>query len=244
MRYSVLKSLLFLLILCGPSSRAAAQVVYNVATDFALSSNPNGVWSYGTTGSSLTGPLTLFTSSTTAFTATPGVHAWTGTEPMFGEFYPAVAKNTTGTNLVSGGGFVPLSPGQFFMTPGPSGAYSVSRFISPSAGLFTLAALFQGRDTRGTSTDVHILHNGVSIFDGIVTGFDTPSNQSFSTQLTLSVGDRLDFAVGFGPNMTFFQDSTALAATIAGVPEPGSLALMGLPTAAWWMRRRRPVHVA
>lgn len=236
---SSLQGLLLLFVVCGTSSRAAAQVVYNVATDFSLSSNPNGVWSYGTTGTTLTGPLTLFTSSTTAFIDNPNFSAWVGTETAFGNFYPAVAKNTAATNQVGGGGFVPLLPGQLFITPGPSGAYGVSRFTAPAAGLFTLAALFQGRDTRGTSTDVHILHNGVSIFDGIVTGFDTPSNQSFSTQLTLSVGDRLDFAVGFGPNMTFFQDSTALAATLTPVPEPASLALIVLPAAAWFVRRRR-----
>lgn len=235
---SLHKGWLVLLIVFGTGSRAAAQPAYSVAADFSLAGNPNGVWSYGTTGTTLTGPLTLFTNTETAFSGNTNVRGWVGTESA-GINYPVVAKNFAATGQVVGGGFVPLNAEQLFMHPAPSGAYSVSRFTTPMAGTYQLDALFQGRDTRGTTTDVHILRNGVSFFDAIVNGFDTASNQPFSGQLSLLAGDTLDFAVGYGPNMTYFEDSTALAATITAVPEPGSLALLSLPAAAWWVRRRR-----
>ena len=46
--------------------------------------------------------------------------------------------------------------------------------------------------------------------------------------VTLSEGDQLDFAVGFGSNGTYFGDSTRLMGTITSVPEPASLALVAL----------------
>lgn len=51
---------------------------------------------------------------------------------------------------------------------------------------------------------------------------------SFSLTGALAAGDRLDFVVGFGPDMDFGFDSTGFNADIsfrssAAVPEPGSL---------------------
>src|SRR5262249_50935161 len=115
------------------------------------------------TGTTLTGPLTLFTNTEMAFNGNTNVRGWVGTESA-GVNYPLVAKNFAATGQVVGGGFVPLNPGQLFTHPAPSGAYSVSRFTTPSAELYSLDVLFQGRDTRGTTTDVHILLNGLFHF--------------------------------------------------------------------------------
>lgn len=38
----------------------AVAAVYDATADFSLSGNPNGVWSYGTTGTSLLGSFNLF----------------------------------------------------------------------------------------------------------------------------------------------------------------------------------------
>ena len=57
-----LEGLLFLVLMFG-DSLASAGTVYNAAGDFSIASNPNGVWSYGTTGTTLTGPLALFTTT-------------------------------------------------------------------------------------------------------------------------------------------------------------------------------------
>ena len=68
----------------------------------------------------------------------------------------------------------------------------------------------------------------VQIF-GLIVGF----------LVTLSGGDQLDFAVGFGGN-GFIGDSTLLLGTITSVPEPASLALVALGFLAG-LRLRRTV---
>jgi hypothetical protein len=222
---STMSVLIFLL---AAAPLATAGTVYDAAADFSLSSNPNGVWSYGASGSTLGSAVTLFTSSTTAWAGTPGISVWQGTEPAFNTLYPLVGKNTTNQTVTTGGGFVPLLAGQLFQHPAPSGAYSVVRFTAPSDGSYALNATFEGRDVRGTTTDVHVLVDNVSIFDGNVNGFGSSSDQAFSGGVMLHKGDTIDFAVGFGSNHTFFSDSTALAATISSaVPEPSSVVLFG-----------------
>jgi hypothetical protein len=72
----------------------------------------------------------------------------------------------------------------------------VIRFTAPDAGTFVLATSFTGIDFAGpTTTDVHVLLNGSSIFDGNVDGFGPGSGPSFTTTLTLHAGDTVDFAV-------------------------------------------------
>ncbi len=71
--------------------------------------------------------------------------------------------------------------------------------------------------------------DGSSIFDGTVTGYGSGAGPSFSTTAALGTGGYLDFAVGYGANQTFWDDSTGLSAQITMVPEPSiiMLALMG-----------------
>ena len=104
-------------------------------------------------------------------------------------------------------------PGQAGFHPGPNGEYSVFRFTAPGSGPYRLEAAFFGIDEAGTSTDVHVLWNDFPIFDGVVMGFGTNSGPHFNTNLVLQVGERIDFAVGFG-NGSFFNDSTALDARL------------------------------
>ncbi len=220
-------------------SLSCAAMIYDLAADFSLVGNPNGVWSYGTTGTTLNGALTPFNFSSSSFGGHTNIHAWAGTETAFGFNYPFVAKNTAGTTQIVGGGFVSVLAGQIISSPSPTGAYSVSRFTAPATGLYQLDAVFQGRDTRGATTDVHVLLNGFSLFSGSVNGFDTPSNQSYSGLHSLMAGDRLDFSVGYGPNQTFNSDSTAIAATVSAVPEPSALALVAASFSVLSWRRRR-----
>ncbi|MBA7481861.1 Tol-Pal system protein TolB [subsurface metagenome] len=95
-------------------------------------------------------------------------------------------------------------------------------FSVPLCETFDIDAMFTGIDHGGTSpflgttTDVHVLHNGISLFDGEVIGYGDTS--SFSTTVSVGMGDIIDFTVGYGSNQTHTCDSTALSATIT--PEP------------------------
>jgi len=148
---------------------------------------------------------------------------------------PWVLGNPTGTTQNCGTGQDPTN--LLDMHPGVNGQYSVVRFTAPTAGLYSLSGFFQGIDPAPTTSDVHVLVNGVAIFNGNISTFGVQNN--FSASPNLNVGDHVDFEVGFGtggaPN-----DSTGLSATLTtGVPEPGTLALLGMGAALIaWSRKR------
>jgi len=128
--------------------------VYDVAADFSTNSNPNGVWSYGYS-TTLAGPVTLHNERgnlagldywrTDIWLGVPGVY--------FNPGHSTVTNNT----LV-------LGPRQLSFHPGPNGEFCLIRFTAPTNGQYQVSGVFTGVDTDGTTTDVHILVNGV-IFD-------------------------------------------------------------------------------
>ena len=138
-----------------------------------------------------------------------------------------------------------MLPGQLAFHPGPQDEYGVIRFTAPTAGTFLLSSSFTGLDFAGpTSSDVHVLLDGSVIFNGFVNGFGAGSGPSFASRLTLAAGDTVDFAVGYGSNGTYFNDSTGLTATLSSVPEPSSLVLAvvgGMTLAGYAGCRRRTV---
>jgi hypothetical protein len=190
-----------------------AASAYDAAADFSIGSNPNGVWSYGWS-STLGSAFTLETSNTTAAYGQSGLEGWLGTGP---DGVPSVLYNST-ANSISIGGHTNFQPGQLAVNPGTSGEYYVVRWTAPSNGQFTIAATFSGLSTVGDSSDVHILLNGVSLFDSAVNG--SPSPTPFSGIQNVTAGDHIDFAVGWGSNGNQHDDTTGLAASIVAVPCP------------------------
>jgi hypothetical protein len=210
------------------SAVACQAQLFDVADDFSKTNNPNGAWSYGwslTLGSS-------FILSTDA-SVREGLDTWRGNFANDGN--PSVLHNGTGSTILLAGS-VPFEPGEFGFHPGPSGENALVRWTASEPGLVSITSVFTGQD-NGTTTDVHVLHNGLSIFDGLVEDFGNGIN--FDTSLMLSQADTIDFAVGYGSNNNFSFDSTSLAATVLFViPEPTTctLALAALCLA---MSRRR-----
>ena len=135
--------------------------------------------------------------------------------------FPYVAHNGTNSTIPYGN-TTSYPPGQLGMHPGPNGQYSVIRFTALQAVLIDIEGSYFKIDSLAT-TDVHILDNGGSIFDGAL---GTLSTVAFSLQQSVVAGETIDFAVAYGGD-GFFNDSTGLSATIA-VPEPSSLGLIGL----------------
>ena len=115
-------------------------------------------------------------------------------------------------------------PGEMSLHPGPGGELSVVRFTAAAAGPYSIAATFAGLAPEVVATtDVHVLVNGHSVFDGTVDSL--VAKPSFSSIAHLDVGSTVDFAVGYG-NGSFSADSTSLSATIAAVPEPAPAVLL------------------
>ncbi len=193
--------------------------LYDPAADFSALNNPNGVWSYGYS-LTLGGPLIPYSDALNV----SGVDIWR-TNISLGD--PLIMHNPT-TNTVTIFSTVTLGPGQLGLHPGPNDQFSVLRFAAPLSGLYQVSAMFYGQDTQGTSTDVHIIADGLYVLDGAVSGFGPGTGPSFNGIVILNAGSYLDIAVGYGSDNTFFADSTGLFLQVSVVPEPSSSLLVFL----------------
>ncbi len=189
-----------------PAVEAVAQS-WSAAGDFSPTNNPNGVWSYG--WSQTLGSLFILD---TASESQSGIDRWLGQQWPDGN--PSVNHNATPTAITPFNS-VTFQPGQLGFHPGPNGENAIVRFTAPATGSYNVDAAFVGLDFVGpTTTDVHILVRGASVFDGNVNGFGPGSGPTFSTNLTLNAGDTVDFDVGVGQDGSFAYDMTGLDATI------------------------------
>ena len=198
---------IFLVASVSPVVRAST--IFDVANDFSIASNPNGDWSYGYS-TTLTGPLILNNQSLSS----DGTDMWYTNISLDN---PNAIHNTTQQIITSGTD--QLQPGQFVFHPGPNDEYEKARLTVPTAGNYLITGAFSGASLIRTTTDVHILLNGVPVFDGTVNGFGPTSGPTFSLMEPLAVNDILDFAVGDGGN-GFDNDLTGLAAQIGPYRSP------------------------
>jgi len=217
------KILLTVAILLGFSAKPslAATLTYDAANDFSATNNPNGVWRYGWE-STLGSTFNLYNRTDNSADLN-GLNAWIDPAIAFSRA-PAVVHNGTSRPITSVNS-VTLQPGQLGSHPGQSNQYSIIRWVAPQTGTYSIDTTFSGLDFVGpTTTDVHVLYNGTSLFNNFINGFGPSSAQSFATSQLIQAGDTVDFAVGFGQNGNFFQDTTGISATITGtaVPEPSS----------------------
>jgi hypothetical protein len=205
--------------------------VADVASDFSPTSNPNGVWRYGWSAT-LGSPFILSTGAAVR----EGLDTWRGNLAVDGN--PGAYHNGTYHVIVLGGS-ARYEPGQFGLHPGPAGEYGVVRYVAPIAGGFSIQSVFAGQDLARTTTDVHVLLNGDSVFDDFVERGPGAGGVSFFRRLRLRPGDTIDFAVGFGRNTSYFNDSTSLAATVSPIPEPSTLLLLSVAPLMLYRCRQR-----
>ena len=206
------------------SGYAAQAITFDVADDFSATNNPNGAWSYGWS-STLTSALNQYPDSSKMgeLAGTPiNIDTWSNWG-QFSSYSPNVAHNGTGS-INNEHPTITWQVGQFSLHPGDNGVYSHARWTATSAGTIDIDAIFTGIDYYyGTTTDVHVFYNSNSLFDGTINGYGNTA--SFSTTVSVGMGDIIDFAVGDGGNGPTC-DTTALSATI--IPEPATLLLLGL----------------
>lgn len=198
-----------------------AGVVSDFATDFSSVSNPSGAWSYGYVAApGATPTLSNFVSS---YGPANQVKAWSPS----GTFWPTVALNTGAAPVSFGAGnAITLAAGQGLLHPGATGLLANVRYTAASAFTGTLDVAFSGVDAAGTTTNVYILHNGSSLFGGNINGYG--QTLAYAAPISLAAGDVVDFAVGWGSNGNYIDDSTGLRASFvaATVPEPASWAML------------------
>ena len=191
----------------------------NAVMNFSSVSNPNGHWSYGMTPT--LGGTFFFLPSGSCGALAGWAGSSTGTPPF-------ILGNSTGVPQLCGTG---LDPSNLLdMHPGPNGEYSDVRWTwtAFSAGTIDISGLFEGIDPIGpTTTDVHILLNNVSIFNGVISSYNIPLPFSKVGE-PVTFGSTVDFVVGWGADGSFLFDSTGFDATItaSATPEPTSILLL------------------
>lgn len=152
------------------------------------------------------------------------------TQGTFQSWLPSGSGNRANVNWNSGaetytfngagGPEIVYAPGQLGLHPGQDNTYSVVRWTAPADGRFAVCGSFIGIDVTGATTDVHIYHNGTSLYDGLLEGEFLGDGHSFTRLIDAAAGDQVDFIVGSQGNFSY--DSTAVLASV--VPAGSSVA--------------------
>jgi len=183
---------------------------FNLARDFSVLGNPNGVWSYGYVPF-IAGPFTLMNTPRTD--EQPAIPIWSWSVNGFSS--PDVHFNASSSNVFYGdGGTFP--PKTLWSSPGhetSSNAFSVMRFTAPSNGTYRVRATARSYlDAASGDSDYHVVKNGTELF-GVFLPAGAQST-GFSNTLSLSLGDTLDFVVGRGQDGLLYASGLKLEAVI------------------------------
>jgi len=114
----------------------------------------------------------------------------------------------------------------------------IARWTAGQAGDMNVAGYFQDVAPTQTGIAYAVRLNGVAQLSG-----STAGNVPFDLDVTVAIGDTIDFVVG--PNGTFYADESWIKATITTeqqpIPEPATMGAVGLAVAGLggYIRRRR-----
>ncbi|MFH1110932.1 MAG: hypothetical protein V1790_17295 [Planctomycetota bacterium] len=213
-------------------SQSTLAVEWNAANDFSATVNPSGAWSYGWFNNPGDNFHLYELRQPWADCPPNQVPRWY--EPIdSGTLNPSLSHNAAGTVLNCSSGNLVLQPNDLVFHPGPNNEHSVLRWTAPSAGEYFICATFRGRDLDGASTDVHVFHNAIELFNCEVSGTGIPT-QFVSSSLHVNADETIDFTVGYGSNNNYFNDTTAVDARIAAGAITCQLPPVGRPSLPGW----------
>ncbi len=203
--YVIVASILSWLV--APASQAGA-ATYNAVTDFNLSSNPNGVWSYLYSNTLLSNTISNATQQSW----------WSG---------QAVPNSVIVGRGPTAGFNGTVSFGTNFLTLDPESQTVDVRFTAPSAGTYIIAGEFFGADTQTNCNPCAVHPVLITDLSGTIYGPQTISTylQSYAFNLTetLSAGEQVNFLAQTGTGgCSYCNLSTGLEATITTTPLPST----------------------
>ena len=215
--------LLFVFLL-QPAANTRESKTFDLAAQFAFTQTSVSVWQYGYSAINSLAP-DQFRLDTYLDKLVPISFWHPATNDRRGPgYYPYVAYNTTAKTQTEPTHGWAARPGEVAMEAGNNGQYSLVRFSAPASGAYRITARFEGIHFRLSSTDVHVLHNSIHLFDGNIDGYGGDSEfhpvegahptASYEGSAQLAAHDTVTFAVGYGENKTNFNDTTGLFARL------------------------------
>jgi hypothetical protein len=249
------------LMLGGVGRARAGFIVYDLASDWSDTSNPNGTWSYRQ-GSSLLPEVPNYTAGgTVAFPTTQP--AWAPSNNP-GDFLPVEFKATSvPTNLTQGTADWQVGDVVVHTTdPFNGGSNGPANFLwtAPDAGTVTISgSVWRARVLSGRDNSWSLLVNGVDVSSGasIDTGgpdrahpflFSNGTGGTAALTQNVAAGSTIELEIArtagsaagdfVGVNLTLTE-----ATGTPAVPEPASLTLLGLGSLGLlgygWRRRKQ-----
>jgi hypothetical protein len=179
---------------------------------FLSMSNPNGVWSYGSS-TSLTGPVSLYTQTSQNGFIVANEQYW-GSGPATNGSTSLVGFNNG--PAVQGNAGVDIPANEIFLIP--YGQNSNVVFTAPAAGTYSVAGSFQydqANENAGVVAGV-VANGSLLLSSGISTlGQTVP----FSYTVTLAAGSTVVFSVGGAPSAATIGLSVAITGPqVAQIP--------------------------
>lgn len=214
--------LLVFVVVCGllAGGDLVAAETWDAAADY-WTSNPNCVWTYGYLPLNTLGALTQY--NLAQYITGTNVIQWLNSTTDKGY----VSRNFSTSPYLSPAG-VWWDAGGLSFRPGVSGDRPGIQWTSPISGWVKITATLTGGDTSGTTTDGHILVNGVPVWDcaidgfagnpGTLTGrFGTSPEAVYTSTINVSPNDTIAYIVGWGSNQNYGHDNTSVAFNIETV---------------------------
>jgi hypothetical protein len=216
--------LIVLTILLGRGVGTTSPKMFDLSADFSFEQTSASTWQYGYSASNSLA-TNQFRLDTYLDKRVP-ISFW---HPATKDrnrpgYYPYVAHNERKESQLEPTHGWAARAGEVAMEASNSGEYSLVRFLVPVSGCYQVKARFEGIHFRLSSTDVHILHGSVHLFDADIDGYggDTAFHPiegahptaSYDGSVLLKAHDTVTFAVGYGENKTNYNDTTGLFARL------------------------------
>ena len=206
LKNSLVVSTVVILSACGGGGAEKNYLQWDLASNFSLSNNPNGQWSYGSSPTP-GGTMTVFTrlqDATEVVTDGGSIRGWKGENRQDLNYFPSITyfNGPANTNIsfltqLNGVPVVTQRAGGVVLHPWYS-EYALARWTAPKSGSYNISANFYSAHVYAGSatTEVGVYKNGELLFTDILDLVKLQTSWNTTSAVTLNIGDFINIVVG------------------------------------------------